>query len=49
MGDIAHLLKYFDIDGDAALNYTEFLQMVLPCDNLTLRSLASQRPPGAHI
>ena len=23
--DVAHLVKYFDSDGDAALNYTEFL------------------------
>ena len=35
------LIKYFDVDGDRALNYTEFLQMILPCDNLTLRSVAS--------
>ena len=39
--DIELLLSYFDIDGDGALNYTEFLQMCLPCDNLTLRSIAA--------
>ena len=43
------LIRYFDVDGDRALNYTEFLQMILPCDNLTLRSVASQRPAGANI
>lgn len=39
------MLDYFDIDQDGYLNYTEFMQMVLPCDNLLLRSDASQREP----
>jgi hypothetical protein len=39
------LIKYFDIDLDQALNYTEFMQMILPCDDLRLRSEASQRHP----
>ena len=41
LADVTHLVRYFDIDGDGALNYTEFLQMILPCDNLTLRSQAA--------
>ena len=41
--DCDYLIKYFDIDCDGVLNYTEFMQMVLPCDNLLLRSEASQR------
>lgn len=43
--DCQYLIKYFDIDRDSGLNYTEFMQMVLPCDNLHLRSDASQREP----
>ena len=43
--DCQYLIKYFDVDGDSSLNYTEFMQMILPCDNLRLRSLASQREP----
>jgi Ca2+-binding EF-hand superfamily protein len=43
--DCQYLVKYFDVDGDNSLNYTEFMQMILPCDNLRLRSVASQREP----
>jgi hypothetical protein len=42
-------VKYFDIDRDGGLNYTEYLQMVLPCDDLVLRAEASQRHAGANI
>ena len=41
--DCQLLVKYFDIDQDGGLNYTEFLQMILPCDDLVLRAEASQR------
>jgi Ca2+-binding EF-hand superfamily protein len=43
--DCELLVAYFDIDQDGLLSYTEFMQMVLPCDNLMLRSEASQREP----
>lgn len=43
------MIKYFDIDMDGGLNYTEFLQMILPCDDLILRAEASQRQAGANI
>lgn len=43
--DCELLLNYFDVDQDGQLSYTEFMQMVLPCDNLVLRSEASQREP----
>ena len=43
--DCQLVVKYFDVDLDNALNYTEFMQMILPCDNLRLRSEASQREP----
>ena len=39
--DCQFVINYFDIDQDGALSYTEFMQMVLPCDNLDLRSEAS--------
>jgi Ca2+-binding EF-hand superfamily protein len=47
--DCLLVVKYFDIDQDGGLNYTEFLQMVLPCDDLVLRAEASQRQAGAHV
>lgn len=43
--DCQLLVNYFDVDQDGQLSYTEFMQMVLPCDNLLLRSEASQREP----
>lgn len=39
--DCQLLVQYFDIDQDNFLSYTEFMQMILPCDNLQLRSEAS--------
>ena len=42
--DCSLLLKYFDTDMDGALNYTEFMQVLLPCDDMYLRSAATQRP-----
>jgi len=47
--DCQFLVKYFDIDFDNGLNYTEFMQMILPCDNLQLRSEASQREPRGRM
>jgi Ca2+-binding EF-hand superfamily protein len=46
--DCQYIINYFDIDGDGALSYTEFMQMILPCDNLHLRSEASQRMTGKY-
>lgn len=43
--DCQLLVQYFDIDQDNMLSFTEFMQMILPCDNLQLRSEASQREP----
>jgi Ca2+-binding EF-hand superfamily protein len=40
---------YFDIDKDGALSYTEFLQMVLPCDDMVLRSNVTQRETCANF
>ena len=38
-----YVIKYFDCDQDEALNYTEFMSMVLPCDSAQLRSEIVQR------
>lgn len=38
------MVTYFDLDGDGKLNYHDFLQILLPCDNPYLRSAATQRP-----
>lgn len=42
--DCYYVVKFFDSDEDGRLNYPDFMQMVLPCDNVTLRSQATQRP-----
>lgn len=42
--DFIFFVNYFDLDGDAKLNYHDFLQVLLPCDNPFLRSAATQRP-----
>ena len=38
------MITYFDLDRDGRLNYHDFLQVLLPCDNPYLRSAATQRP-----
>jgi Ca2+-binding EF-hand superfamily protein len=38
------MIAYFDLDGDGKLNYHDFLQIVLPCDDSFLRAAATQRP-----
>lgn len=37
-------IKRYDVDGDDQLVYNEFLFAVLPMDNPTLRTIATQRP-----
>ena len=37
------LVKFFDSDEDGRLNYTDFMQILLPCDNAVLRATATQR------
>ena len=41
--DCEPVITYFDVDEDRCLSYQEFMQMVLPCDNLVLRADAAQR------
>ena len=42
--DCYFILKYFDTNSDKTLSYNEFLQVMLPCDDMYLRSAATQRP-----
>lgn len=42
--DFSSLVRYFDLDGDRKLNYHDFLQILLPCDDSYLRAAATQRP-----
>ena len=42
--DFTGLIRYFDLDGDKKLNYHDFLQILLPCDDSYLRAAATQRP-----
>lgn len=42
--DFESMIKYFDLDGDKQLNYHDFLQVVLPCDDAFVRAAATQRP-----
>lgn len=44
LSDIHLVVKYFDGDHDGYLNYQEFMQIMLPCDDMYLRSAATQRP-----
>ena len=39
--DCYYLVKFFDSDEDGRLHYPDFMQMVLPCDNNSLRSSAT--------
>jgi Ca2+-binding EF-hand superfamily protein len=39
--DFIFFVRYFDLDGDDLLNYHDFLQILLPCDNPFLRSAAT--------
>ena len=38
------IVKYFDSDGDLLLDYQDFLQMLMPCDDQYLRTAVAQRP-----
>jgi len=42
--DCYYVVKFFDSDEDGKLNYPDFLQLLLPCDNKFLRASATQRP-----
>ena len=43
-GDFTNMINYFDLDNDGRLNYHDFLQILLPCDDAFLRAAVTQRP-----
>jgi hypothetical protein len=42
--DCYYVVKFFDSDEDGKLNYSDFIQIILPCSNSKLRAQATQRP-----
>ena len=40
-GDFSQMIKYFDLDGDQKLNYHDFMQLLLPCNDSYLRAAVS--------
>jgi Ca2+-binding EF-hand superfamily protein len=40
-----YLIKFFDSDKDDVLNYTDYMQMVITCDDTYLRAAVTQRDP----
>jgi Ca2+-binding EF-hand superfamily protein len=43
--DCDYLISFFDSDEDGALNYTDYMQMVITCDDSDLRATVTQRDP----
>lgn len=41
--DCYFMIKYFDSDSDGKLNYSDFMQILMPCDNTHLRAQIAQR------
>ena len=39
--DCYYVVKFFDSDTDGRLSYPDFMQLLLPCDNPTLRAQAT--------
>ena len=42
--DCHYIVKYFDSDDDEFLNFQDFLQVMMPCDDSYLRAQIAQRP-----
>ena len=42
--DFRSLIAYFDLDDDKKLNFHDFMQIFLSCDDGYLRAAATQRP-----
>jgi len=37
--DCGRIISYFDSDNDNGLNYKEWMEVLLPCDDLYMRSV----------
>lgn len=42
--ECGRIVTYFDSDNDNGLNYKEWMEVLLPCDDLYMRSVITQRP-----
>lgn len=40
-----YIIKYFDSTFQGYLNYQDFCQVILPCDNMSLRLMATENRP----
>jgi len=38
------IINYFDAERHGGLLYKEFMEVLLPCDDLNLRAVVAQRP-----
>lgn len=45
MEDCEYLVRFFDSDEDGVLNYTDYMQCVITCDDTYLRAAVTQRDP----
>ena len=43
-GEAYELVKFFDSDGNCRLTYDEFIQILLPCEDMVLRNITIDRP-----
>jgi hypothetical protein len=43
-GEAFELIKFFDSDGNCRLTFNEFIQLVLPCEDMVLRNITQDRP-----
>eukprot|EP00347_Sterkiella_histriomuscorum_P002829 403366641 len=45
LDECQYIVRFFDSDEDAKLSYSDFLQLLVPCDNNILRCQVTQREP----
>lgn len=44
LGDCSRLISFFSSNADGKLNFADFTQMILPCEDPVVRAEASKRP-----
>ncbi len=42
--DCFNIIKYFDSDEDGCIAFSDFIQILMPCDDSYLRAAIAQRP-----